>query len=205
MRIDLAFDRSAGANPQPGLQDGRELSLLARTQVHHQLVAFVAANPGHYGAAATGRAGHYTKTVRLSAKPEHAAVAERAQCRDLSVLPGLPIEVPPKPRLALGHERLSQPLRLSLASGGPRWDRDDCGVPRIDGQSNEPCPGRPPDGAFEPPCRQPQRRAPFGRRRHRTRVAWDGTQPLAQRLAQPQNATQPSRHSNVLGIVWMPQ
>ena len=143
--------------------------------------------------------------MQLAPKQERAAVAKRAHRFQLGPLAGLPVEVPAQPRLALGDERFGKPLGFALRPSRPCRDRDNGRVPRIDREPQEPRPGRAPDRAFEAAAGKAERSSPFGRRRHRTRVAWDGAQPLAQRLAQPQNATQPSRHSDVLGIVWMPQ
>ena len=171
--VDLAVDRSAGANPQPCLQDGRQLPPLTGAQAHDKLVAFVATLATDCGSATDRLSGHDPETVRLSAEPEHAAVAGGPQRRELRVLAGLPVEVPPQPRLAFGRKRLRQTLSLSPAASGPRRNRHDGHVPGIDGQADETGTGRSTDGAFEPPRRQPQRRSPFGRRRHGRSVAPD--------------------------------
>ena len=170
MSLDLAFDGGSRAHPQPRLQNRGQLPPLPGAQDHDQFIALVRALSGDGRATPAGRPGHDPQAVRLPAKSQRAAVAERTQCVQLLSLAGLPVQVAPQPGLALDQERLGQPLGISLAPGGPAGHGDDRSTPRIDRNPQEPGPSRAPDRAFEAPARQSKRCAPLGRRRHATRV-----------------------------------
>jgi len=165
MAIDLALDRGSGSDPEPGLQDRCQLPAFARSNPDDQLVALVRALTADDRALPSCPAGHDPQAVRLSAEPEETAIAERSELRQLLVLAGLSLQVPPQPGLALGHERLGEALGLASGASRSRGDGDDGDVPGIDCQTKVAGSHRSPDRELEGASGEPERGAPLGRRR----------------------------------------
>ena len=169
-------------------------SAFARANSDDQLVALVRALAADRRSLPRRSAGHDPQAMRLTSETKEAAVVERSELRQLLGLAGLPVQVPPQPRLALGHERFGQPLGVTFRASRPRRDRHQRRVPGIHREAEVARPNRTPDRAFEPPARQPERGAPFGRRRRHCAKSTAGDTPRARRgRARPRGRRRPSQ------------
>lgn len=70
--------------------------------------------------------------MQVAAEANQRAIAEPATGPQLGVFAGVPVEVPPKPRLALDEEGANVPLGVGPAPASGRRNGDDHAAVRVD-------------------------------------------------------------------------
>lgn len=132
MSGDLALDGGPRPRLEPREQDGPRRPAVWGGHPDDDLVLVGSADAFDRRAADPCPGGLDTEAMEVAPEPEDGTIAQAAASIELGALAGLPIEVPPEPRLALAEEGLDVRFRTGPTPAPAQRDGHDHTSVRVD-------------------------------------------------------------------------